>query len=158
PLTPDRDEVNFFLQSWSKLQADRFAAYGPKVDLATFGLDKPAWTMTVTVQPADGDKPPAPITHTLTLGKPVGEQAGAFYAQLDKGPGVAVLGPDKVKELKRTYLDFVDRNLLRFDVAKVTALERKGGEDLEIVKREDGWDLVKPAAARADKDTLARLV
>ena len=49
PFAAEEDAVNNLLRPWSNLRADRIAAYGPKIDWATFGLDKPAQTVTVTV-------------------------------------------------------------------------------------------------------------
>src|SRR5262249_50277357 len=45
----DQEAITTLLTTWANLQAERFAAYGPKLDLAKFGLDKPAGTATVTV-------------------------------------------------------------------------------------------------------------
>ncbi len=38
----EEDAVQNALRPWTRLQAARVAAYGPKIDWATFGLDKPA--------------------------------------------------------------------------------------------------------------------
>ncbi len=62
-------------------------------------------------------------------------------------------------ELSHSYLDFVNRNLLEFDAAAVTALHRRmGNEELEIVKRDDGWRLIKPGDFRGDDATVDSLL
>jgi hypothetical protein len=138
---------------WTHLNAERFAAYGPKADLSKFGLDKPAWTVTVTA--TAGGKP---AEHTIAVGKPTEDTPGGRYVRLDNGPGVAVLSSASVKDLERTYLDFVDRTLLKFDAASASGLARKHAADaLEVVKKEDAWRIIKPADLQADDKTMQGL-
>jgi Domain of unknown function (DUF4340) len=154
----DDQAVNLLLLGWSHLDALHFAAYGPKVDLAKYGLDKPATTVTVTVQPpaADGKKPPVQ-THTLALGKAVEGSPGERYARLDDGPGVAVLPAFSAAEFTHDYLDFVDHSLLKFDAAALTGIKRQGGGDaLEVVKK-DEWQILKPADKKADEKIMQLL-
>ncbi len=154
----DAAAVDGVLSAWSHLQALHFAAYGPKADLAKYGLDKPAATVTVTVQPpaVDGKKPPKQV-HTLALGKAVEGSAGERYARLDEGPGVAVLPSFSAGEFTHTYLDFVDHSLLKFDAAAFTGIKRQAGADaLEVVKKGE-WQVIKPADRKADEKTMQQL-
>jgi hypothetical protein len=156
PFAADGFVAEGYLAAWFDLQASHFAAYGPKVDLAKFGLDKPATTVTVTVQPPDvaGKKPPVQ-THTLALGKEA--EGGQRYARVDNGPGVAVLSPFLVREFAHTYLDFVDHSLLKFDAAALTGLKRQmGANALEVVKK-DEWQILKPSDQKADEKTMQQL-
>src|SRR5205085_2069987 len=58
-------------------------------------------------------------------------------------------------ELTRTYLDFVNRTVLEFDPAAVTSLAvHRGTETVEVVKRDDGWALVKPADQPGDEQAV----
>jgi hypothetical protein len=160
-FTADAEAIDTFLGLWANLQAERFAAYGVKLDLAEYGLKAPAVTVTVTVQPpGEKGKPPArPVTHTLLLGKPVAGKSGQRYARLDQGPAVAILDAPTVRLLRQTYLDFVNRTALKFDAATATALERRmDGATLEVAKRDGAWQIVKPAASRADRQALDDLV
>src|SRR5207237_8515443 len=109
------------LNAWSNRPAERFAAYGPKADLAKYGLDKPAVVAAVTVKGAG--------EHTLEVGKPVEGEAGTRYARLDHGPGVAVLSGDTAHALTRGYLDYVNRTVLTFDPAAVNGLVTRKGAD-----------------------------
>jgi hypothetical protein len=140
---------------------DRFAAYDPpKTDLKKFGLDPPAWTVTITVQPPDVDgKPAKPVEHTIVVGQPVEVKKAPRYARIDNGPGVVVLGAGAVAELGHEYLAFVDHALLKVKPGDVTALVRRmGNDDLEIAKRDDGWRLLKPADQQADEQTVQALL
>jgi hypothetical protein len=153
PYDADVQTVSSLVSVWTNLTAQRFAAYGPKADFAKFGLDKPAWTVTVG-STANGKS----AGHSLTFGKPVENSAGDRYARLDNGTGIVVLPASTVKELERTYLDFVDRTLLKFDPATGSGLVRKqGAETLELVKKDDNWRILKPADLQADDKTMQGL-
>lgn len=164
PFIADKEVMDDFLKALSNLRAQKFAAYGPKADLAEYGLDKPTATITINTvaveqNPKADKKPTASAEHKLLLGKPVDKETGARYARLDNGPGIAILGGIEVADLTRTYLDYVDRSLFQFDAAAVTGLEIKSGKaELVIAKREDGWHLVKPAPQRADDPTVDHLL
>jgi hypothetical protein len=160
PFPADSQVMAGVLGVWSGLRVQRFAAYGSKADLAAYGLDKPAATMTVTLKPpAADDKDAKPVEHTVALGKPVEGAVGERYVRIDNGPGVAVLAANVVNELTRGHLDFVDRTVLKLDAAEVAGLHRRAGnDDLEVVQRNGGWQLVKPAEARADDPTVEALV
>jgi hypothetical protein len=156
PFAADQIAITELLRACSNLRASKFAAYGDKIDLAKFGLDMPATTTTVTLQPT-GEKA-KPVEHTLVLGKPVEGSAGQRYARLDKGPGVVVLGADTVKTVSRTYLDYVNHTVFEFNPSQVTGLVRQGdSEALEVVRRGDKWQLLKPADLAADTPTLETL-
>jgi hypothetical protein len=147
----DREVLARFLGVFGNLRAEKFAAYGPKVDLAAYGLDKPERTITV-VESREGK----PVEHVLRLGKQV-EGTGDRYARLGDSPGVVVLSSIDAVELERGYLDFVPRDVLQFDPARLSAIRRQMGNDiLELVRKED-WQLVKPQEHRADPATLDRL-
>ena len=120
----------------------RLAAYGPNVKWADFGLDKPPYTVTVTLGLATGK----PVTHAIKLGK--AEPSGERYVRVDDGPAVGVLPARAAEALARGKLDFVDRTLLAFDPAQLTALARtKGKDELEIAQTGLNWEVVKPVEA-----------
>jgi hypothetical protein len=154
-FTADNQAMTQALNVWANLQAQRFAAYGDKVNWAEYGLDKPAVVVTVTLKPADEKAKPS--QHTVALGKSL--EGGERYARIDNGPGVVVLGSAASEHLGRTYLDFVDRTLLKLDPSALIGIQRKiEDQELELVKKEDGWHLVKPTEQRADAPLLENLV
>jgi hypothetical protein len=163
PVTPfvaDEEQAFGLIAGLANLRAKEFAAYGPKPDLAAFGLDTPVFTITLTVQPpAEKDKAAKPVIHMVALGKPVKDASGDRYARLDDGPGVAVLDAALVKELSQNYLDFVNHDLLKLNPDQVTDIKRQmNGEVLEIVKNDKTWRLLKPADTAADQQTLEDLL
>jgi hypothetical protein len=159
PFTADPDAAAALLGLWQEVHAQRFAAYGPRVNWAKYGLDKPAVVVTVTSQ-TEGK---GPAEHTIEVsGLPVTDGGGSRYARVDKGPGVAVLDASAGRTLTLTYLDYVNRHVLKLDTAAVQSLQRQArAEVLEVVKKDDGWHLLKPAEERADDramhDLLAQL-
>jgi hypothetical protein len=156
-FTADPAALAGLLTACSQLRAERYAAYGDKLDLAKYGLDKPSFIVTVTVQPDDKDA--KPVDYTVAVGKPAEGAQGARYARRSDQPGVAILDTSTAAELGRTYLDFVERTLLKLDASAVTSLVRKvNGQELELVKKDDGWQIVKPAETKADTQIVDNLV
>ncbi|MGH9677062.1 MAG: DUF4340 domain-containing protein, partial [Candidatus Acidiferrum sp.] len=84
---------------------------------------------------------------------------GGRYARIDKGAGVVILNSPAVQVLTRTYLDFVDRGLLRLEPASIAEIQRhKGAEVLDLVRRDDGWHSIRPANGRADEQVMSDLL
>lgn len=159
PFTADGNAVNALGALLFNLRAERFAAYGDKLDLKKYGLDTPVATVTLTVATGAAGQPKKKMERTLELGGAVEGKPGYHYARLDRGAGVAVLVPADVRLLARTYLAYVDHKLLTFAAEKVTAIERqKGAETLELTKKDGEWQLVKPEAQRADDGAVGELV
>lgn len=145
-----------FLFTCGNLEAQRYAAYGPHVEWAKYGLDKPASTITLTVAAAGKDA--KAVEHTVAVGQPVEGENTARYARVDAGPGVVVLGPKTAVELGRTYLDFVPRTLFDLDANAISGITRKMKDrDLELVKGDDGWRILKPAETKGDTKALDAL-
>ncbi len=146
----DTEAVASLSSVWANLRAQRFADYGKGVEWAKYGLAKPAVRITVR---AGKDE------HVLALGKPVEGQPGARYARIDQGVGVAVLPPETTRLMERSYLDYVKHDLLKCDAAAVTALQRRmGAKDLEVAKKDNGWNIVKPLKEKADDQVMQQLL
>ncbi len=154
PATADRVAIQGLLRPWANLRAERFLAYGPTTDWAKFGLDKPAATITVTLIPLGGG---TGESHTLALGKAI-ESADGRYARLDERPGAFVLSAVAARDLARSPLELVDRTLFTFDPGELVAMRRTGSAgELELTKKDDGWQIVKPTTQRADQPALEQL-
>jgi hypothetical protein len=157
-FTADPDAVQDTLRTLSGLKAKKIVAYGLKVDLVPYGLDKPA-TLKATARPAEDPKAKA-VDHTLLLGKVVEGTKGERYARVEGGRAVAILDAATAEDLGRSYLDYVNRTALRLDGKKVTNVTRRAKEGvLEIVKQDKGWKIVhKPADLAADRPTVDDLL
>src|SRR5262249_42746491 len=140
PFTAEEDAAKKALRPWSFLRAERIADYGPKIDWAKYGLDKPA-TITITVAADDKDKAAKTVEHVLSLGNTIGT-SGERYARLDKQDAVAVLSGTTARDLAVSHLDFLNHNVLKFAFDAVVGLERKmPGGDFELVKKDEQWYL-----------------
>ena len=128
----------------------RLAAYGPAVNWAEYGLDKPGVTVTLTTA---GEKPE---THTVKLGKEL--PSGERYVRVDDGPAVGVISGAADAALARGKLALADRSLLSFNPAEVLSLTRKKGANEFELASGTGWDVVKPAKFKADADGVQDLL
>ncbi len=148
----DRPTVDALLFTAARPPVSRLAAYGASVKWADFGLEKPEYTVTVTLA-GTGDKP---VTHAVKLGK--AEPSGERYVRVDDSPAVGVLPARDAESLARGKLDFADRTLLTFDPQQLTAIARKAGSnELEIAQAGLNWEVTKPAKLKADKETVESL-
>lgn len=153
----DAVAVGQMLFTFSPLPVERLAAYGDAVKWADFGLEKPEYTVTVTL---GGEKP---VTHTIQLGKP--DPVGGRFVRVDGGKAVGVIPAAAVQALARAKLDFADRALITFKPEELLGIARiKGKEELDLAPATVGWDIVKPAKMKADQvlmdelsDTLSKL-
>jgi len=153
------EAVQEFLRPWSNLRAEKVAAYGPKIDWKEYGLDQPALALQVYVaETEDGkDKPAKTVEHVLSLGKEAGD--GRRYARLDKQPAVVVLGAAASEDLNVSHLDFVNHQVLKYDLDTVTGIARQmKGADLELTKSGEQWRIAKPLDKPADDITVGEVL
>jgi hypothetical protein len=143
------DVVQGVLRPWGNLLAGKMAAYGPKIDWAIFGLEKPEITIAVSTQ----DDAKKAVEHTVALGKEV--EGGKRYARIDQQQAVALLEADTAKDLAKSYLDFVNPRVLKFAFDAVTRIDRTMKDaDVELTKKGEAWQITKPAAHAADVPTV----
>lgn len=149
PYTVDTLSAMAVLNAASRPMASRLAAYGGMVKLGEYGLDKPDYTVTVTL--ADGK------SHIICLGKPA--PGGGRFAKVDDALAIAVFADPVVNALSRAPLDFVDRTMLSFDHLQLAGLTRQEGtETLELAPSLNaGWDVVKPFKQKADQPLMDEL-
>ena len=149
-------EAVFSLQSlWFNLRADGFSAYGPKAEVATFGLDKPSSKIEIKLSNEMGKDE----SKILEIGTEVKGKSGSKYARFKGEPAVFNLPAATILILERTYLAYVPREILKLKSEDVESFTRTGipGE-LEINRKNEVWSLSKPKVEIADDRTLNDLV
>jgi hypothetical protein len=147
------DVADATVRPWGNLFASKIAAYGPKIDWANYGLEKPEAKVVVVAT----DDMKKPIEHTVSLGKDAG--GGSRYVRVDQRQEVAVVDAATAKELTRSYLDYLDPRVLKFAFDAVTQIKRdmKDG-DIDLVKRGDAWEIAKPSKQPADAPTIDDII
>jgi hypothetical protein len=138
----------FSLQSlWFNLRADGFSAYGPKAQVATFGLDKPSIKIEIKLSNEMGKDE----SKTLEIGTEVKGKSGSKYARFKGEPAIFNLPAATILILDRTYLAYVSREILKLKSDDVESVTRTGipGE-LEINRKNEVWSLSKPKVEIAD--------
>ncbi len=166
-LAADEEMLKLALAPWSKLQADRYVAVGPKTDFASYGLAKPFLVIRLTVKANEKDlekekgkvkeKDKKPVEHLIELGNE--DKAGGRFARINQKDAVVLLDALTTNRLTRTHLDFLDPRVLRFDADAVMLIERKMKDaDLELARREDNWQIAKPALRDGDNLTIFDLL
>ncbi|MBI3409911.1 MAG: DUF4340 domain-containing protein [Planctomycetes bacterium] len=158
PFIPEDEMMQGLLGALYNLRGSKVVAYGPKIQWSEFGLDKPAHSLTVTTsKPPDKEKSAKTTEHVISIGKE--KEKGQRYARLDKEDRVVLLDPPASKALVRTYLDFVNPRVLKFDLDAVTGIARlMNGADVELVKRDDNWRMTKPTDRAADEPTAGDIL
>ncbi len=151
----DKDAIDSILKGWQKLRAERFVAVGPKIVWSNFGLEKAA---TITVTESGGAEAKAK-DYVLELGKDA-KGDGGRYARFGRKDSVFVLNGFVAEILARSHLDFVDTRMVRpFDPDGVAVVDRKmAGGDLELARRDDAWQFVRPTVREADNLTMFELL
>jgi hypothetical protein len=117
-------------------------------DLAPFGLKEPRATVVITVK-SKGALP------AIELGKktPVGY---SDYVRVGGKPAVMLVADSFSSDVIKTANDFRDRELMNFKVGQVQqfTIDRAGGEQIELVRNGENWQIVKPARYDADQTTV----
>ncbi len=120
-------------------------------DFDPFGLTDPAVKVTLTTKKGK--------VYSFWVGRSTRSAPLGKLARLGNGSAVFVIGDALAKTVDQSALDFLDRDILKLDSNAITSFVRKRGEDvLELVKKDDAWQLVKPAAEPADEKKVPELL
>jgi hypothetical protein len=141
----DRGKVDETVTSVVTAKSDREIDANPK-NLADFGLDKPAAGVTLALK--DGK------TLSLQLGARTPTGVWVYAREKDKPPVFTV--SDSVLRLATAPVaDFRDKTILAFDATSVRGLDVTiGGETLALDHAGSVWNIIRPAARRADADLI----
>jgi hypothetical protein len=143
----DRGTVEDMLTTLVTAKSDREVAANPApAELADFGLDKPAATLTLVLK--DGKQ------LGLTLGGKSPTGTWVYAREADK-PAVLTVGDTVLRDATRPVADFRDKSILAFDRKDVTSLEVQTRDDTIVFESADGkWRIAKPVALAADADVV----
>ena len=144
-----RTAVDELLATVMTARIDREIDPNPKSS-ADFGLDKPAADVALTLK--DG--------RTLRLQLGATNPTGVWvYAREHDKPAVFVLGESVLRDATRPVADFRDRTILAFDPKAVTGFEIVLPDQTLAVEGNPGaWQITRPAALRADNETVSEFL
>ena len=156
--TPIKDQVdsslieNLFsdLESWQKdatISAKEIDA--DKSKLNEYGLNKPKLKLKLIGQ----DRPPE-----ILFGKDAALE-GKMYVRLEDSKETFLAGQSIKKDIDKKPQEFRDRKLTDLSTAQVSRLVLKttAGE-MELQKKSDHWDIMKPLRARANEQKVGDLI
>src|SRR6266403_4475806 len=156
--TPSKDQAdsslveNLFsdLENWQKdatISAKEIDA--DKSKLNEYGLNKPKLRLKLTGQ----DRPPE-----ILFGKDAALE-GKMYVRLEDSKETFLAGKSVKKDIDKKPEEFRDRKLTDLSTAQVSRLILKtpAGE-MELQKKGDHWDIMKPLRARADEQKVRDLI
>src|ERR1700720_1361286 len=138
------------LESWQKegtIPAKDIDA--DKNKLNEYGLNKPKLKLKLIGQ----DRPPE-----ILFGKDAALE-GRMYVRFDNSKETFLAGQSVKKDIDKKPEEFRDRKLTDLITAQVTrvVLKTPAGE-MELQKKGDHWDIVKPLRARGDDQKIADLI
>lgn len=120
-------------------------------ELATFGLEHPAITVSVA---GEGEENPT-VVH-------VGNDSPAFgqvYARMDGANEWFTISADLRDYLRRPVYDYRDKSLLTMDATQATTLTLTSeGSSIEVMKREGGWEITRPVPMKADDARVEQIL
>jgi hypothetical protein len=138
------------LENWQKegtIPAKEIEADKNKLD--EYGLNKPKLKLKLIGQ----DRPPQ-----ILFGKDAALE-GKMYVRLDNSKETFLVGQSVRKDIDKKPEEFRDRKLTDLITSQVTrvVLKTPAGE-MELQKKGDHWDIVKPLRARGDDQKIADLI
>jgi hypothetical protein len=144
------DNLIFDLEGWQKettIAAKEFEA--DKNKLSEFGLTKPKLRLKLIGQGA----PPE-----ILLGKDAA-LAGKMYVRFENSKETFVTSQSVKKGIEKKADDFRDKKLTDLTTGQVTRvmLKTPGGE-MELEKKGDHWEIVRPLRARGDDQKIGDLI
>ncbi|MBI3946839.1 MAG: DUF4340 domain-containing protein [Armatimonadetes bacterium] len=138
----DGEEAGRLVKDLSEATVERVLT-GKNENLAPFGLNKPAWELTIAT---DGG-----ARHTLLVG---GRDPGgsSLYLKRKDRDGILVMAPSTVESLQtKKAEDLKDKTVIAFEKDKVERFElTAGGKTLAVARAgADAWRITAPVKAKA---------
>ncbi len=123
-------------------------------DFAPYGLDHPSWTIALAASQED-DAP----EDRVAIGKAVPERPGHSFARRTDSDDVVIVRSQLLDSLETDPYTLRSRRVADLDPAKVDAIRIQVG-DIEhlLVRRGDGWRVVRPVEGAADSRIVAALI
>jgi len=171
----DKNAIDNVVDALVRVQAVGFvdAKLGKDIGPKVYGLDKPAWKITVAtteeVKPGPTTTPSEPAAtqpastqptmkrteYTLLIGDPSDMKADQVYAKLGDQDWIVTLSRDTLKQLTPDLVAWREKKLVDLSSDKISKIEiDRPKEPLTLVKKDDFWQLQLGNETTAAVDTL----
>lgn len=146
----DKESISSWMGTAAALVTDQLVEEKAG-DVKAFGLDAPAFTMTITKKDGKSVK--------VLVGDEVPTGSG-YYARLDGDPRVFTIAGYNKTSIDKKAADLRDRRLLTFDQDKLIRIELTAKQTTtEFAKNNaNEWTIVKPQTYRADNWAVEELL
>lgn len=126
PVAADVDQLQTLFESYSDLDFSEGVLYkSDSSALKKYGLDQPAYEITLDYYKKSGSKKKIPKTLQLLIGKQNKDKTG-YYAQINKDDGIYLLDVSTVESLvKITPLNYVYQRLYAGNIDDLNAMDIK---------------------------------
>ena len=122
-----------------------------KVDLTAYGLEKPAYELTVFTQ--------AEQTQTMLIGKPLPEKPEVRYAKRVESDSVFTVPSEWTKELEAEAGLLRSRHVLGLPPERITAIQlTRGEQQIGLLRTNTQWQVVRPVRWDADTEQAGDLL
>jgi Domain of unknown function (DUF4340) len=149
PLGADQSTVVAMLSTVAPLSSARVVEEKAS-NLKPYGLDPPAVEVDFTEKDHKSQR--------LLIGNAT-PTSGAVYAMLAGDPRVFTISSFNKDSLNKSVNDLRDKRLLTVSSARISGIELiRQAEDIQFGRAQDGWQIVKPKAIRADSSQIDNLL
>jgi hypothetical protein len=122
-----------------------------KTDLTVYGLEKPAYELTVFSQDER--------TQTLLVGSPVPDKPDSRYAKRIENNSVFTVTSEWTKELEADAGLLRSRHVLGLQAERISAVQLTRGEQMvELIRTNNLWQVVRPTRWNADPEKTAEML
>ncbi|MFA6174244.1 MAG: DUF4340 domain-containing protein [Kiritimatiellales bacterium] len=122
-----------------------------KADLTAYGLEKPAYELTVFTQDER--------TQTLLVGKPLPEKPETRYAKRIESDSVFTVPAEWTKDLETDAGLLRSRHVVSLQPEHVTAIQlARGEQQIELLRTNSQWQVVRPIRWDADAEQTGELL
>ncbi|MFA7256083.1 MAG: DUF4340 domain-containing protein [Kiritimatiellales bacterium] len=146
----DKPSVHMLIE---KILSGRIADFitDEKADLTAYGLEKPAYELTVFMQDER--------TQTLLVGSPLPEKPELLYAKRIENDSVFTVPAEWVKEFSVDEDLLRSRHVLGLQPDRITAIQlTRNEQQIELIRTNNQWQVIRPVRWDADPSQTGELL
>ncbi len=138
----DQTQVKNFLDTVLREKTSSVVEEGDKVNLKTFGLEKPEFRLKLVGSQVKDNKP-TNLTEDVSYGS-VKAYDGSIYSRVADEKKVSLAPSYLNTVLNKKADDFRNKNLFTTGIADVDSIRIEGKEKLELSREKQNWKMLEP--------------